>query len=58
MEQKGCIDQACIAINVDKTMQLEFAMLKQDNVDENTTDDGFLDAINATAAEVWGDENE
>ena len=40
------------------TMQLEFAMLKQDNVDENTTDDGFLDAINATAAEVWGDENE
>ena len=40
------------------TMQLEFAMLKQDNVDENTTDDGFLDAMNATAAEVWGDENE
>ena len=40
------------------TMQLEFAMLRQDNVDENTTDDGFLDAINATAAEVWGDENE
>lgn len=40
------------------TMQLEFAMLKQDNVDENTTDDGFLDAINATAAEVWGNENE
>ena len=39
-------------------MQLEFAMLKQDNVDENTTDDGFLDAINATAAEVWGNENE
>lgn len=39
------------------TMQLEFAMLKQDNVDENTTDDGFLDAINATAAEVWGNEN-
>ena len=39
-------------------MQLEFAMLKQDNVDENTTDDGFLDAINATAAEVGGDENE
>ena len=40
------------------TMQLEFAMLKQDNVDENTTDDGFLNAINATAAEVWGNENE
>lgn len=40
------------------TMQLEFAMLKQDNVNENTTDDGFLDAMNATAAEVWGDENE
>ena len=40
------------------TMQLEFAMLKQDNVEENTTDDGFLDAMNATAVEVWGDENE
>lgn len=39
------------------TMQLEFAMLKQDNVEENTTDDGFLDAMNATAADVWGDEN-
>ncbi len=40
------------------TMQLEFAMLKQDNVDENNADDGFLDAMNATAADVWGDENE
>lgn len=39
------------------TMQLEFAMLKQDNVEENTTDDGFLDAMNATAVDVWGDEN-
>lgn len=39
------------------TMQLEFAMLKQDNVEENTADDGFLDAMNATAADVWGDEN-
>ena len=39
------------------TMQLEFAMLKQDNIDENTTYDGFLDAMNATAADVWGDEN-
>lgn len=32
--------------------------IKEYNVDENTTDDGFLDAINATAAEVWGNENE
>lgn len=39
------------------TMQLEFAMLKQDNVEENTTDDGFLDAMNATAVDVWGDED-
>lgn len=39
------------------TMQLEFAMLKQDNVDENNTDDGFLDAMNATAVDVWGDED-
>lgn len=39
------------------TMQLEFAMLKQDNVEENTTDDGFLDAMNAAAQKVWSDEN-
>ena len=39
------------------TMQLEFAMLKQDNVEEKTADDGFLDAMNATAADVWGDED-
>ena len=38
-------------------MQLEFAMLKQDNVEENTTDDGFLDAMNAAAQKVWSDEN-
>ena len=36
-------------------MQLEFAMLKQDNVDENTTDDGFLDALNTESRSLWGD---
>ena len=39
------------------TMQLEFEMLKQDNQAEETTDDGFLEAMNATAQNVWGDEN-
>ena len=39
------------------TMQLEFEMLKQDNQAEETTDDGFLEAMNATAQDVWGDEN-
>lgn len=39
------------------TMQLEFEMLKQDNQAEETTDDGFLEAMNATAQNVWGDED-
>lgn len=39
------------------TMQLEFEMLKQDNQAEEITDDGFLEAMNATAQDVWGDEN-
>ncbi|WP_342992637.1 phage terminase small subunit [Blautia sp. 2227st1_G12_2227SCRN_220401] len=39
------------------TMQLEFEMLKQDNQVEEITDDGFLEAMNATAQDVWGDEN-
>lgn len=39
------------------SMQLEFAMLQQDNVDEYTADDGFLEAMNATAKEVWGDDD-
>ena len=39
------------------TMQLEFEMLKQDNQAEEATDDGFLEAMNATAQDVWGDEN-
>lgn len=39
------------------SMQLEFAMLQQDNVDEDTADDGFLEAMNATAKEVWGDDD-
>ena len=39
------------------TMQLEFEMLKQDNEAEETTDDGFLEAMNATAQNVWGDED-
>lgn len=39
------------------SMQLEFAMLQQDNVDEYTADDGFLEAMNATAKDVWGDDD-
>lgn len=39
------------------TMQLEFEMLKQDNQAEDTTDDSFLEAMNATAQNVWGDED-
>lgn len=38
------------------TMQLEFALLKQDSTDDSTADDGFLDAMNTVAADVWSDE--
>ncbi len=37
------------------TMQLEFALLKQDSTDDSTADDGFLDAMNTVAADVWSD---
>lgn len=36
-------------------MQLEFALLKQDSTDDSTADDGFLDAMNTVAADVWSD---
>lgn len=44
-------------LNIYDAMQLEFEMLKQDNQAEETTDDGFLEAMNATAQNVWGDED-
>mgnify|MGYP001351641208 CR=1 FL=1 len=40
-----------------ETMKFEMELLKQGGEDENTDDDGFLDAMNATAADVWGDED-
>ena len=39
------------------SMQLELELLKQDGQNEGNTDDGFLEAMNATAADVWGDED-
>lgn len=39
------------------TMQLELALLKQDSTDDGSTDDGFLNAMNAAAQKVWSDEN-
>jgi len=38
-----------------ETLKFEMAMLKQGDQGEDTGDDGFLDAMNATAAEIWGD---
>lgn len=38
-----------------ETMRFEFELLKQDGQSENTGDDGFLDAMNASAESVWGD---
>lgn len=40
-----------------ETMKFEMELLKQGGEDENTDDDGFLVAMNATAADVWGDED-
>ena len=36
-------------------MRFEFELLKQDGQNEDTEDDGFLDAMNASAESVWGD---
>ena len=38
-----------------ETMRFEFELLKQDGQSEETGDDGFLDAMNASAESVWGD---
>lgn len=39
------------------TMQLELQIMKQDGGPHETADDGFMDAMNATASEVWGDQD-
>lgn len=36
-------------------MMLE--LLKQDGQNEDNTDDGFLEAMNVSAENVWGDED-
>lgn len=41
-----------------ETMKFELEMLKQGGQDEETGDDGFLDAMNAAASEAWGDGDE
>lgn len=38
-----------------ETMRFEFELLKQDGQSEDAGDDGFLDAMNASAESVWGD---
>lgn len=40
-----------------ETMKFELELLKQDGQNENDTDDGFLEAMNASAENVWGDED-
>ena len=39
------------------TMQLELQIMKQDGESHETADDGFMDAMNATASDVWGDQD-
>lgn len=41
-----------------EAMKFELEMLKQGGQDEESGDDGFLDAMNAVAADVWGDSDE
>lgn len=41
-----------------ETMKFELEMLKQGGQEEDSGNDGFLDAMNAVAADVWGDPNE
>ena len=41
-----------------EAMKLELEMLKQDGSDEETGDDGFLDAMNHVAGDIWGDADE
>lgn len=40
-----------------ETMKFELELLKQDGQNEDDTDDGFLEALNASAENVWGDED-
>lgn len=39
-------------------MKLELELQKLDGQEEGECDDGFMEAMNAVAASVWGDENE
>lgn len=40
-----------------ETMKFELELLKQDGQNEDNTDDGFLEAMNASAENVWGDKD-
>lgn len=40
-----------------ETMKFELELLKQDGQNEDDTGDGFLEAMNASAENVWGDED-
>lgn len=39
-------------------MKVELEALKRDPSDQDTEDDGFMDAMNSGAAEIWGDADE
>ena len=38
-------------------MKIELELAKQDTSEDTQEDDGFMDAIDKTAAEVWGDDD-
>lgn len=38
-------------------MKIELELAKQDTQDDSQEDDGFMDAINSTAATIWGDDD-
>lgn len=40
-----------------EVMKVELAIMKQDSSEEDTSDDGFLDALNASTAQIWGEDD-
>lgn len=40
-----------------EVMKIELAIMKEDGPDDVTADDGFMDALNASAEEIWGEDD-
>lgn len=40
-----------------EVMKIELAIMKEDGSDDVTADDGFMDALNASAEQIWGEDD-